>query len=126
MLVDAPQSLHAQAGAELVEHPGGGTVTPQPCEPPPCRLFGQLRDEEIERTGHREQRQQMHPPELRRTESVAATAGAFAREKLSDEVIGHVIVEHFEQRVCSNRRQRGCHAGTLTPPYTHDTSLVSA
>ena len=126
MLVDAPQSLHAQVGAELVEHPGGGTVTPQPREPPPRRLLGQLCDEEIERTGRRQQRQQMHPPELRRAESVAATAGVLPWEELGDEVIGHVIVEHFEQRVSSNRRQSGCHAGTLTPPSARDTSLVSA
>jgi hypothetical protein len=126
VLVDAPQPLHAEVGAELVEHPGGGTVTPQPCEPPPRPLLGQLRDEEIERTGRRQQGQQMHAPELRRTESVTATAGVFARQELRKEVIGHVIVESFEQCARSNRRQSGGHARTLTQAPAHDTPLVSA
>lgn len=129
VLVDAPQPLHAEVGAELVEHPGGGTVPPQPCEASPRGLFGQLRDDEIQRMRGREQGEQMHPPELRRAESVAAATGVFARTEVGNEVIGHVSIQPLEQRLRADRRQsrqsRG-HARTLTEARAADTPLVSA
>jgi hypothetical protein len=62
MLIDLPQSAHAHLAAKLMQHPRRRPHAPQPGEPPPSGLFGQLRHDQIERMRGRQSRQQMHAP----------------------------------------------------------------
>lgn len=105
MLVDAAQTTHAKVIAELMEHSCRGTVAAQSREPSPRRLLGQLSNEQVQGMGGGQQREQMRAPELRRAQSVAATAGALARTELSNEVIRHIGIEAFEQRARADHRQ---------------------
>ena len=82
MLIDAPQSTHARRLPKLMQHPGGGQRAPQPGEAPPRHLFGELRHEEIKRMRGRQRRQQMHAPQLGRTQGVPPSAGVAARANL--------------------------------------------
>ena len=79
MLIDLSQSAHAQLAAKFMEHPRGRSHAPQAGKPSPAGLFGQLRDEEIERTGGRQPYQQMHAPQLRRAQNVTPTTSEIAR-----------------------------------------------
>lgn len=110
MLVDAPQAAHAEVITELMEHPRRGTTAAQSRKPSPGRLLGQLRDDEVQRMGGSQEHEQMHAPELRRAQSVTATARAFTRAELGNAVIGHVRIQPFEQRARADRRQRWSHA----------------
>jgi len=62
-----------------MEHPGRGQCGAQPAEAPPCGLLGQLGHEQIERMRGRQQRQQMHAPQLRRTQVMPPPARKMAR-----------------------------------------------
>lgn len=79
MLIDPAQPAHADLLPKLVQHPHPRPLPTQPDKPTPSRLFGQLRDDQIQRMRRRQQRQQMHPPQLRRAEGAAAPAGELAR-----------------------------------------------
>lgn len=110
MLVDPPQPAYPHLLAELREHPRRWQLSPQPGEPAPGGLFGQLCHDQVEGMGGGEYRQQMRPPELGSTQGMPASAGKGARTKSGDEVIGHIIGKHFEQRNGANGRQRSNHA----------------
>lgn len=117
MLVDASQTLHAEVLAELMEHPRRGTVAAQSRKPPPRRLLGQLRDDQVQRMGGSQQSQQVCAPELRCAQSVTAAARAFTGVKLGDEVIRHVRVQTFKQRARADYRECCNHAWTLTEDH---------
>jgi hypothetical protein len=126
MLLDAPQSINADRLPKLMEHPGGGQRAPQPGETPPRRLFGQLRQDQIEGMRGSQHGQQMSPPQLGRTQGVPPAPGKTARTNLSDKVIRGVGTQQFKQPVGADGRQSQTHAQTLTQTCTHNTPLVSA
>ena len=66
--IDLAQAQHAHAGAKRVEEANIGhrVAVPQPGEGAPGALLGQQGAKQVERMDRRQQRQQMHPPELRR------------------------------------------------------------
>jgi hypothetical protein len=124
MLIDAPQSTHAQMSPKLMEHARRRIHPPQPGKTSPAGLFGQLGDQKIEGMRGCQQRQQMHPPQLGRTQIVPPTSREIARKQRSDEVIRHIAGELFEQCGGADGRQRSCHPRTLpqvtlgfTPSY---------
>ena len=126
MLIDGAQPTHAHSLPKLMEHPGGGQRAPQPGEAPPRRLFGQLGHKEIERMRGSQPRQQMRPPQLRRTQGVSPPAGEMARANFGNEVIRRVGTQQFEQARGADGRQSQIHAWTLTQTTLQDTPLVSA
>jgi hypothetical protein len=104
MLIDPPQTTHAGLGAEFVEHARGGQRPPQAGEAPPRGLFGQLRRQQIQGVGARQHRQQMYPPQLRRTQFMPPPAGEGAWANLRNDIVGHVRGQEFQQRVGADRR----------------------
>jgi hypothetical protein len=68
--VDLPQSHDPHAGAKGVENAniGCAVAMAQPGEIPPRALLGQQLGQQIKRMRWRQERQQMHAPELGRTE----------------------------------------------------------
>ena len=126
MLIEPPQSAHADLLAKFMQHPRRRQLAAQPGKPSPRGLFGQLRHQQVQGTGGRQPRQQMHAPELGRTQVVATPAGESAGQKFADEAIGYVVANLFEQGVGANRRQRDAHALTLTEPSALATPLESA
>ena len=126
MLVDPPPPAHAHLLAELRKHPRARELSPQPGEPAPVGLFGQLCHDQIQRAGGSEHRQQMRAPELGGAQVMPPATGKSARTKSRDEVIGHIIGKQFEQGNGADGRQRGNHARTLTQCATLATPLVSA
>ena len=104
MLIDRAQSADAHAAPKLMEHPGGGQRAPQPGEAPPRDLFGQLRHDQIERMRGGQHRQQMRAPQLGRTQGVPPSARELAWTNRSDEVIGGVGTQQFEQLAGADRR----------------------
>lgn len=90
MLIDPAQTTDPDLLPKLVQHPHPGPVAAQPAEPTPSRLFGQLGHDQIERMRRRQQWQQMHAPQLRRTQSTAPPAGKLAWAQIVDERVGHV------------------------------------
>ncbi len=98
MLIDPPQRAHAHLSAKLMEHPRRWQFAPQAGELSPGGLFGQLCDQQIERMGGRQTRQQMHTPQLRRAQTVTSSAGESAGTQPGDKIIGHIVGELFEQR----------------------------
>jgi hypothetical protein len=109
MLVDPPQPAHAHLLAELGKHPRRRELLPQPGEPSPSGLFGQLRHDQVQGAGGRQPRQQMHAPELGRTQGMASSAGECARTKSGDEIIGHITGKLFKQGDGAGGRQRDNH-----------------
>lgn len=73
-----------------------------------------------------EQCQQMHAPELRRTQPMPATTGSLAGMELRDEVIRHIRIESFEQCLGADHGEYGCHVRTLTQSPALITPPVSA
>ena len=57
MLIDLPQTADPNLLAKLMEHPRRGQRAPQQTKPAPPGLFGQLRQQKVERMGGGEQRQ---------------------------------------------------------------------
>lgn len=110
MLVDPPQPAHAHLLAELREHSRRRELSPQPGELSPRGLFGQLRHDQVQGVGGGQSRQQMHAPELGRTQVMPPPPGESARPKSGDEVIGHITGKQFEQGNRANGRQRSNHA----------------
>jgi hypothetical protein len=105
MLVDGAQPAHAQGLSKLMEHPGRGQGGSQPGKAPPRGLLGQLGHEQIERMRRRQHRQQMHAPQLRRTQGVPPPAGKVSRANRGNEVIGRVRTHQFEQVAGADGRQ---------------------
>ena len=126
MLVDPPQPPHAHLLAELRKHPRARQLSPQPGEPAPGGLFGQLCHHQVEGVGGGEHRQQMHAPELGGTQAMPPATGEVTRTNSGDEVIRHITGKHFEQGDGADGRQRGSHAGTLTEGAAVATPLGSA
>jgi hypothetical protein len=90
MLMDPAQPAHTDLLPKLMQHPHAGPMPPQPAEPAPDRLFGQLRHHQIERMRRSQQRQQMHAPQLRRAQSAPPPTGELARPQIVDEGAGHI------------------------------------
>jgi hypothetical protein len=107
--VDAAQPVHASLRAEFMEHPGRGASAAQPGETPPDGLFGKLGDQQIERVCAGQQREQMHPPELRGAQAMPPPARGGAGEEIGDEIIGHQLAEEFEQGVGARGRKKSVH-----------------
>ena len=126
MLVDPPQPPHAHLLAELRKHPRARQLSPQPGEPAPGGLFGQLCHHQVEGVGGGEHRQQMHAPELGGTQAMPPATGEVTRTNSGDEVIRHITGKHFEQGDGADGRQRGSHDCTLTECAALATPLVSA
>ena len=126
MLIDPPQSAHADLPAKFMQHPRRRQLAAQPGKPSPRGLFGQLRHQQVQGTGGRQPRQQMHAPEWGRTQVVATPTGEGARQKFGDEAIGDVVGNLLEQGVGANRWQSEAHARTLTETSALATPLVSA
>ena len=110
MLVDPPQPAHAHLLAELRKHPRARELSPQPGEPSPSGLFGQLCHDQVQGMGGGQHRQQVRAPELGGAQAMPPSAGEGARSASGDEVIGNIIGKHFEQGNGANGRQRGNHA----------------
>lgn len=104
MVVDPAQPAHAHLLPKLMHHPHTGQGPAQAAEPPPARLLGQLADDLIERVRGRQHGQQVHAPELGRTQGAAPAAGASAREKLRDERVRDIGRQLLQE---SNRAGRG-------------------
>jgi uncharacterized protein (DUF2252 family) len=79
MLIDLAQSAHAHSLPKLMEHPHARPMPTQSAEAAPGRLFGKLGHHQVERMRRGQQRQQMHPPQLRRTQGTPASTGELAR-----------------------------------------------
>lgn len=109
MGVDAAQGIHASLRAELMEHPGRGASAAQPGKAPPAGLLGKLGDQKIERVCAGQQRQQMHPPELRGAQAMPPPARGGAGKKIGDEIVGHQLAEEFEQAVGARGRKKSIH-----------------
>ena len=88
-----------------MEHPSCRPFTSQAGKPSPPGLFGQLRDQEIERAGGRQPRQQMHAPQLRGTQTVPPPTGEITRTQRGNEIIGHIVGELIKQCVGASGRQ---------------------
>jgi hypothetical protein len=69
MLVDPAQTAHPDLLTKLLQHPHSRPMPTQPAEAPPSSLFGQLRHHQVERMSRGQQSQQMHAPQLGRTQS---------------------------------------------------------
>lgn len=90
MLIDPAQAADPDLLPKLVQHPHARPMVAQPTEPTPRSLFGQLGHDQIERMGRSQQRQQMHAPQLRRTEGATPPTGKLAWAQIVDEGVGHV------------------------------------
>ena len=106
MLIDATQATHSDSLAKLVQHSHPGPMATQPTEAAPRRLFGQLRHHQIEGMGGSQQRQQMRPPQLRRTQLAPAATGKLTRTNLVNESVGNVRCHQFKQPMGPSRRER--------------------
>jgi hypothetical protein len=116
MLIDPAQPAHPDLLSELVQHAHPGPRSAQPAETTPRGLFGQLGDDQIERMRRRQQRQQMHAPQLGRTEGATAPAGELAGAQIVDERVGHIGRDQVEQANGPGGRKPGSHARTLPEP----------
>jgi len=116
MLIDPAQSAHANLLPKPVQHPHTRPMSAQPAETAPSGLFGQLSCHEIERMRRSQQRQQMHAPQLRRTEGAPPPAGELPRAQIVDERVGHIGRQQVQQAVGSGRWEHNSHAPTLPEP----------
>jgi hypothetical protein len=106
-LVDLPQPHDTHAGAKRVEdaNVGCAMAIAQVGEIPPRALLGQQPGQQVERTHRRQERQQMHAPELGRTELPARAADGPHVPTVVDEVVGNVWIQQVEQLVGSGDRK---------------------
>jgi hypothetical protein len=114
MLINLAQSAYPQTITKLMEHARAGQLPAQVAETPPGSLFGQLGHQQVERMGGGEQRQQMHPPQLGRTQGTTPPARELAGRERLDEVIGHERRQQFQQPIGAGGRKKNSHARTLT------------
>ncbi len=98
-IVDLPQSHYAQMEAKGVQDAGVGhaMAMAEPGKAAPGALLGQHRREQIKRMHGRQQRQQMHTPELCRAELPAWTTHWPGAPMLVDEIVGNVWIQNVEQ-----------------------------
>jgi hypothetical protein len=98
-VVDLPQSHYAQMEAKGIQNTGVGNAMAmaEPSKAAPGALLGQQRREQIERMHRRQQRQQMHAPELRRAELPARAAHWTSAPMLVDEIVRNVWIQNVEQ-----------------------------
>jgi hypothetical protein len=91
LIVDLAQAAHAQARPELVEHPHIGEARPmrQSRKGTPGALFGQQRQDLVERVSRREHRQQMSSPELGSAEIRTWSSGRTHIPMFVDKVVGN-------------------------------------
>lgn len=98
MLVDPPQSGHAQPRPKLVQHPhiGHAVLAAQARESPPRPLLRQHFDQQVQGMHRREQTQQVNAKELGGGVCVVPTAGATVRPSLIDEIVGDQRIHEFK------------------------------
>jgi len=113
MLIDPPQSAHADLLAKLMQHPRRRRLPAQPGEPPPHGLLRQLRHQQVQRMGRGQHRQQMDAPELGRTQGVAPATSKSAHTNLRNHAIRDIIRKPFQQSIGADRRQSCAHTQTL-------------
>jgi hypothetical protein len=109
MSIDPAQTVHADLCAKLMEHPSGWQGAAQSGEAPPAGLLGKLCEQEIERVCAGQQRQEMHPPELRGAQVMPPPASGLPWQKFGNEIVGHKLTETFEQGVGPRRGKRCIH-----------------
>jgi len=110
ILVDPAQSAHPDLLTKLLEHPRPRPMPTQPTETPPSRLFGQLRHHQVERMGGGQQGQQMHTPQLWRTQSATTPTRKSAWAKIVDESVGNVRRHQIQQTVGASGRKNISHS----------------
>ena len=117
MFIDVTQAGDAVAIPKLVEHPDirKGTLVGQMGKAAPVALFGQQLDQQVERMRRREQRQQVQPIQLGRTETAAATAPQGAGQELVHERIGPMRGKFPEQGGRTGLWKKRFHVPTATP-----------
>lgn len=100
-LVDLPQSRDTHTSAKGVEdaHIRCAMAVAQADEIPPRALLRQQLGQQIERMHWRQQRQQMHAPELGGTELPTWAASRTNVPMFVDKVVGNVWIEQVEQLV---------------------------
>jgi hypothetical protein len=100
-LVDLPQSHDPDPLAKGVEeaHIRGAMAMAQAGKVAPRALLGQQPGQQIERMHWRQQCQQMHAPELGRTELPARATNRTCVPMCVDEVIGNEWIKQVEQLV---------------------------
>ena len=99
MLVNPPQSSHAQARPKLVPHsyPGHLTLATQSCKLAPRALFRQHFHQQIDRMHGGKHAQQVQPVELCGAVGPASAAGATVGPTLIDEIVRDIGIQKVEQ-----------------------------
>ena len=112
MLVDPPQSGHAQPRPKLVQHPhiGHPVLAAQVREAPPRPLLRQHFDQQVQGMNRREQTQQVNTKELGGGVFAVPTAGATVRPDSIDEIVGDQRIQEIKQRHGAGGRKVGIHA----------------
>jgi hypothetical protein len=133
VLIDPAQSTHPDLLPKLMQHPHPRPLPTQPAETTPGGLFRQLSHHQIERMRRSQRRQQMHAPQLGRTQSATTPTGGLALAHLVDESVGHIRRQQVQQAVGTGRRKIISHVGTLTerrfvtnPPVSAKIPLTKA
>jgi hypothetical protein len=112
VLIDAPQSRHAQPCPELVQHAHAGhlVLVAQTGKLPPSALLWQHLHQQIQGMDRSEQTQQVHSIELRSGVLSMSAAGVTGGPTLINEIIGNERSQQFEQFGCASRRKIGIHS----------------
>ena len=82
----------------------------QVCKPSPIALLRQHLKQQIDRMNRGQQRQEMEPPQLGRTEMSLATAGGSVRPLFMQKTVGNKRGKLFEQGVGARNREQRFHA----------------
>jgi hypothetical protein len=114
VLIDPAQSIHPDLLPKLMQHPHPRPLSTQPAKTTPGGLFRQLRHHQIERMRRSQQRQQMHAPQLGRTQSATTPTGGLAHAQVVDESVRHIRRQQVQQAVGAGRRKIISHVGILT------------
>lgn len=106
-LVDLPHSHDPHPSAKGVEDPnvGRAMAMAQAGKISPRALLGQQLGQQIERMHRRQQRQQMHAPELGGAELPARAAKGTCVPMFVDEIVGDVWLKQVEQLVGTGHGQ---------------------
>ena len=117
ILIDPPQSRHAHARPELVQHahPGHTVLAAQTGKLSPRPLLRQHFHQQVQRMDGGQQAQQMNPIELRRRVRPASAASAAAGPPLIDEIVRNERSQQFKQFGRARRRKIGVHAPQAIP-----------
>jgi len=109
VLIDPAQSAHPDPLPKLMQHPHARPIPTQPAEASPGGLFGQLSHHQIERMRRGQERQQMHAPQLGRTQGATTAAGELAWAQIVDERVGHIRRQQVQQAVGAGGRKDRSH-----------------